>query len=1076
MLLCSSFAFADVGKQRSVKTFPPLFPDVRQDMPRAKAPQRVLNNDKEKGLSMWAVTADDWNSDPGFVHFYSEDSYNLEKTGLIMSREDDEYRSWHMTGGAMHNGKYYGSMYRYYTGVPNNFYVRDFADIDLENGTWTSVQDLSEGNLEGKNWSEPVISMASDPATGKLYGIAQNRDRTDRATVSFGEINPQNGAYTRLAALDDYYFAIEFDQKGTLYAVRWDYDSDNVQTGSCLVTLDPANNYAETILANLTKGGEQFKIYYNNTMRFDKATGDLWILACNQEGAQYVCKLDMNTGELDSKGRFGFGDTGIGLYIPSFTADATDAAARVSDLTSTFDENGTVTLKWTNPSQTWDKQELTELAEILVYRDGMEDADLVATIPAENKVGQEMTWTDETATQGVHTYYVVPCRRTGEKGVADTWRAFSGRDVPGMPGNVAIGKNGTTLTLSWEAPELGAHDGWYDKDGLTYKIVRHPDEVTVKEGLKGTNFTDESLGEIRMYSYDIIPVTSDGEGTKATTEEVQAGAAVAIPYSTDMSTPEKAGMWTVVNANQDANKFEFFDGFEPYGLGLWVESSYDSDDYAISPTFNMKGGATYRATFDIYFQYKTEDYDPHREHQFSFTAGQGVTAEAQSTVILNKEGFQNFQYYETVPFEAFFTPETDGGYNLGFHYYSPAGVYDKVMLVGFSIEEVFGKDLAATSFSGTVEPAKGAASDYTVTVRNMGADDVDAYKVQIVRLDGDSKVVLGETEVSEKLEAQAETQVTVSAVPDMEGEFQMAAIAVLEGDEDATNDMSEPKIVNAAKEGTLPYNMVVEGENPGTFTRLPMSFFRTYSSGQSIYRADELGLGEGSKIHRLAIVYDNNNSDVTVGPFDVKVYLGLTDKSDVGYETVDWTPLAEQTLVFDGTQAILAGSDNLMSFNLDEPFEYDPTKNLVVTFCKSGESASRYPAAFHQFNDSWSDEENYRSLLYESTSGYEDASNNYSGYPYIPVLHLAVEKGSVVGITEIVVGGDGISFDNGTVRLNGIDVARLTVYDLTGRVVLDQSVATGKTAVNTSLQQGVYVVKAVGRDGKVYTKKVFAGR
>lgn len=1075
MLLCSSFAIADVGKGHSVKTFPPLLPDVKQNLSSsAKAPQRVLNGDKEKGLSMWAVTVEDWNNDPGFVHFYSENSYNLEKTGLIKEREDDEYRSWLMTGGAMHNDKYYGYMYRYYTAFPGYFYVMAFAEVDLEKGSWKTVQDMSGGKADGTQWTEPVISMASDPVTGKLMGVAQYQERTDKVTVTIGEITPANGTYTRLAALEEYYFAIEYDQKGTLYAVRWDYDDEGTITGSCLVTLDPANNYAETILANLTKDGSQFKMYYNNTMRFDKATGDLWILATNSEGSQYVCKLDTETGELDSKGRFGFGDSGIGLYIPSFTADATDAAARVSGLISTFDDNGTVTLKWTNPSLTWDKQELTELAEVLVYRDGMEDADLVATIPGENKVGQEMTWTDETAEQGVHTYYVVPCRRTGEKGVPDTWLAYTGRDVPGMPGNVSIVKEGDYLKLSWDAPELGAHDGWYDKDGLTYKIVRHPDEVTVKEGLTETTFTDESLGEVRMYSYDIIPVTSDGEGTVATTDEVQAGTAVAMPYTTDLATEVKAGMWTVVNANQDANKFEFFDGFEPYGLRLYVESSYDSDDYAVSPSFKMKGGTTYRAIFNVYFQYRTEDYDPHREHQFSFTAGQGATAEAQSTVILNKEGFQNFSYYETVPFETFFTPETDGDYNLAFHYYSPAGIYDNIRLVGFSIEEMLEKDLSATSFSGTINPAKGAASDYTVTVKNMGNEDVEAYKVQIVRLDGDSKVVLGETEVCDKLESQAEAQITVSATPDVEGEFQMAAVAVLDGDENPDNDVTEAKTVTAAKEGTIPFNQVVEGENPTNSTRMPISFSSYYSSCQSIYLAEELGLGEGSKIHRLGVEYDLNTGATPVESFAVKVYVGLTDKTNVGSETGDWTPLTSQTLVYKGTQSILDGTDNMLTFDFDEPFEYDPTKNLLVTFCKEGESASQYPALFHNFNYNWNDEENYRSILYEDNSSSQYQPKNYNTWPNLPILHLAVEGGKSTGISEIVVGSDGISFANGTISFNGIDVARLTVYDLTGRTVLDRSIAAGQAAVGVNFQQGVYVVKAVARDGKVYTKKVFA--
>lgn len=1062
MLLCASFASADNDAEKlSVKKFPPPLSTVQRTPPK----KQVLNDEKEKGVSMWAVTMTDYSRDPGFVHFYSGSPWDLQKTGIIQNDEIDPNRRWLMTGGTMHNGEYLG--YIFYNYDMGYAWAQAFARVNLEEGTWEALADLSKGDYY--QWETQMDAMATDPKTGKLMGVAHNG--LGEVVSTIGEVDPSNGDFTILETLDEWYFAIEYADDGTLYAVRWTYDeSSSERTGSCLVTLDPANHYAETLVTELTKDGQPFMMYFQNSLRFDRATGDLWILATNDNAYQYVCKLDMKTGVLDSKGSLGYSDIASGLYIPALTADAPGGAARVSNLTSSFDDNGIVTLTWTNPTLTLDKQKLTELAEVLVFRDGLEDENKVATLTGEEvKVGGEMAWTDETAESGVHTYYVVPCRVAGEKGVPDQWLAFTGRDVPGKPENVSLYKDGLSLVLSWTAPALGARDGWYDKSGITYTITRYPDSVKVAEGLTATEFTDNDLGEIRSYYYRITPCTSDGEGTYTESYEVLAGSSVSLPYSTNFETYEEAGMWTPVNANGDANIFEYSQ-WDPKGYRLYVESEYNSDDYIISPAFKAESGKSYKVTFNVYFQQRTEDWDPKRVHEFSLTAGQGATAEAQNIVISNLEGFQNFDYYETFPFEAFFTPETSGDYNVGLHYYSPEGIMDVITLVGASVEEVLGKDLAVMSLAGTSNPVKGTASEYTVTVKNSGSEDINAYKVQIVRLDETGNVVLGETEVSETLASQKETQIKVDATPDIEGDFQQVAVVVLEGDENTDNNTSASKKVTAAPEGTLPFNFVIDGDNHTSGTRLPISFCNYYSIGQSLYTADELNMsGSDIKIHRLAFEYDTNTE---VESFDVQVYLGLSDLKDVGYDETYWTPLEEQTKVFEGKQSFVSGKDNMLIFNFDEPFSYDPTKSLVVTVCKEGSSSDKYPAEFKYFNDEWTAKDNFRSIIYENDNSPE-YSPSYT-YPYLPILHLAVESGAGVGIENVVIGGNGISFNNGTVSFNGIEAARLTVYDLNGRVVLETSPAEGQTSVNAGLNQGVYVVKVVANDGKVYTKKVQA--
>lgn len=1061
MLMCVSLANADGNRKRfRTDRFPDRAPAVTKNNPARNVIQRGLNDDKDLGTKMWATTVTDYNRDPGFVYFYSNETHELNKTGIIKSREEDELRRWIMSSATYHNGEYLGYIYyRYDLGY--NF-VKAFAKVDLEKGTWTPKRDMSA--LED-NW-DFMETMYSNPKTGKLMGMPRNRDGS--VTSTFGEVNPETGEYTQEAVLGQYYFAMAYDDYGTLWAVRWnDQNSDGEVDGSRLVTLNPENNYQEDKCINLKMENSNFKMYYQNSMYFDTSTGDLWIIASNTDGRQYLCKVNTETGVMEKAGAVGFSDIATGLYIPGYKADSPQAASRVTSLSSTFDENGIVTLKWNNPTKAWNKEELTELTEVLIYRDGLEDDKLVATLTENVTVGGEMTWTDKDAKAGVHVYYIVPCRVKDEKGIPESWRAFTGRDVPGTVENVTLTKNtNTSLTLKWEKPLLGKNDGWYDKDNVRYNVVRYPDKKEIANNIQQTEITDDELGNIELYYYIITAVTDDGEGVATTSPEVLAGSSYTTPYSTDFSTKAKADQWVTVDANQDGFKYEYHDWWEPYGLVLYT-SEGQNNDYAISPALKLKGGTTYKVKFDVYFSYCATDYDPERFQTFRITAGQGTTAEAQTIELKKWDKFQHFKYYETFPFEAFFTPEKDGEYNVAYHYYD-SPVYDNVIVTGASVEEVFENDLAAMSIEGTANPSKGAVSDYTVKVKNEGKKAASSYKVQVVRLDGNEKVIIGETTVDETLEPQTEKDITVRVTPDVEGDAEFAGNVVLQNDQNSLNNTSEALGVSIGEEGKIPFNHTVTGVDEDLDTRVPISFLKYCSYSQSVYHTSEIGLTGSPKIHSIAFKYDTNTP---VEDFNVTVYLSMTDKDGFD-DNKEWQPLSQQTKVFEGKQTILSGTGNMMIFDLDEPFEYDPTKNLMLSVFKTGNSDDQFPAIYQSYNTNW---EKPRSLRYENADTTEPVGGIDSEcfvIANLPVLYLAVEDKQGTGLSEIVIGDGGINYDNGHINLNGIDAASVTVYDLMGRIMLDKNLTADMTSVDAPLGQGIYVVKAISHDGKIYTTKI----
>ena len=179
------------------------------------------------------------------------------------------------------------------------------------------------------------------------------------------------------------------------------------------------------------------------------------------QGATTLYSVNTETGIYEGKSWFSLGNSFVGLTIPYMTADSRKAAAQVSQIDVQADVNGDMvdTVKWVNPTKAWDKSDLTEFKEVLVYRKkqnvatteltptskllSAENADLIGTVEATGKMGQAMQFVDTNPHAGINTYYVVPSRVTGEKGVPDSIRCFMGVDVPGAAQDIQLKRKGT---------------------------------------------------------------------------------------------------------------------------------------------------------------------------------------------------------------------------------------------------------------------------------------------------------------------------------------------------------------------------------------------------------------------------------------------------------------------------------------------------------------------------------------------------------------------------------------------------------------------------------------------------------
>ena len=356
-------------------------------------------------------------------------------------------------------------------------------------------------------------------------------------------------------------------------------------------------------------------------------------------------------------------------------------------------------------------------------------------------------------------------------------------------------------------------------------------------------------------------------------------------------------------------------------------------------------------------------------------------------------------------------------------------------------------------------------SPYYVTVLNDGSATSGNYTVQIVAKNGEKETVVGESAEYGGLAPGKTARIYVGAIFTETGDQQAFARIVYDGDQNPSNNVSEPKAVTVDPEGTVPFSAVF---NTNTDllddTQSPICTFMTNSTFQSIYYPSDLTAtveDDALTISRLALRYSSNDGGTFTG-HHVKVYLNTTDKLryystewNTKTETSEWVDFGE--LCFDDIVSTVVGENKLLTFNLNKEFTYDLSKNLVVTIVKEGEIPENgYPVLFHLYNnEAGGYGETIRSLFYRGKSEFNFDTNKVFGKLYLPILHVAAK--------EYLVGIDELTFD-----ASNAPSGRIAVYNLSGQLV---KAAEGKSVEELGLQSGLYIVRDnAGRAQKIQVK------
>lgn len=490
-------------------------------------------------------------------------------------------------------------------------------------------------------------------------------------------MSQDDGLVTPICTLSEPLFTLASDIAGELYGID--------KTGTLLKVNKSTGKYT-------TIGNTGVTPAYSQSMTFDFASGRLfWAAQTKEESALY--EVDTNTGKATKIANFPRNEEFGGLFIPS-TGAVTGAPGEIKDLTVTYDPStiGNITINFTLPTTTFDGKPLSGELDYIV---NINDVDKVLDTASP---GEKISIPVNNQQTGYFLFSVYAKNETGN-GPAAKLRQWIGKDNPSAVNNLKAEVKGQSIHLTWTAPTNGKHNGYLDPNNITYRIIRYPDQKTVANNYKGTEFTDtpESV-MLSAYWYEVIAYQGNLEGETASTDKLLIGEAFTTPYTESFDRQMDFNLFTVIDANNDGITWKY-----SAGSAVCAYSTTESmNDWLITPPIKLNTNYLYRVKFHARSANSTW------EERLRVAFGTDRTVEAMKTDVMEPTIIAtiNSTLYERVV-----SVPTEGDYYFGFQSCSDAFRYN-LFIDDITIEE-------ATSVDAPV-----AISDLTLTPDAQGANSV----------------------------------------------------------------------------------------------------------------------------------------------------------------------------------------------------------------------------------------------------------------------------------------------------------------------------------------------------------------
>lgn len=622
-----------------------------------------------------------------------------------------------------HDGKYHNFV-PYWNAVTRNFdkmdvLVYDTRDWEKEDSIRMDIADQG---------AVPYIT-AYDETTGHLYCISMmSTYSTHTDSYDLCVLDPETYGMTKIGHICDWTWQDENYQEsingmvivnGKIYAI----DNHNR-----LLTIDK-NTGAYTILGKMKIGfaNDKFPNYEQivgiQGMVYDQATGEILISHLDYIEGACLYRANPNSivdGVVQTEKVETLDATYYYMYEQGQGASQT-LMATPSDFKTVIDGNN-VRLTFTVPKTMANGTTLASgtvvKATFLVDGNAMSLGAISETGVAAGTAVEKVISLE----RGLHTLSLVlnADGYDGNKGNMAESRAVSstlyiGYDVPEAPTAAKLTVKNNTATITWKAPAKGQNEQWdatFDKDDLTYTVVRTYDNKVVAHDIKATTVTDSELGDVlHTYTYVITPKSHDGIGLAARTNSVVNGTHVELPYYNSFEDAECLNFFTNHNINDDGTGRTWSWNYVKKQIGTSPAPNFYNNNYWLfTPGFNTDTEHVYRASFD--FTPNGNDYT--KNVRCLITLGTEADEHSPADTLMLYDASKGDKCRKNL----YFRVPKAGKYHVGFWDYSLFDDNDNggyVILDSLEITEALSINAPARVENLTLTPAEGGKLNATLS-------------------------------------------------------------------------------------------------------------------------------------------------------------------------------------------------------------------------------------------------------------------------------------------------------------------------------------------------------------------------
>lgn len=534
----------------------------------------------------------------------------------------------------------------------NGFYYTYHAELGFGDVFYILCRKYDTENWKLLDSFEPEKTFTNVPFGSSMAYVAQENKIY---AVTYGEggngynlstMNETDGSFTKVCTLEYGFITLAADSKGVLYGVTDNGDLYKIAKDNGALSLIGATGKKAKYVQSMTCDPNTDKLY--------------WGFINDEESALYEVNKETATvykiSDMPDYQEF------VGLFVKPDKVNK-QAPASVTELQFIPSYKGSLSGKISckAPLKNQAGESLSGEVEIKVY---CGDEVLVSRKAAAGETVQQPYTFDSSR---LYALYAIASNQNGNSAKSSI-TVFVGKDKAGVPQNVRLTIKDKKAELTWEAPQNGLNDGYFNPAEVTYEIVRCSSSAkdckvaTTAAGV--TEYTETVPSATAEYSYKVTAVFNGEKGGTGISNAILSVGAYELPYVDEFDDGNLCrNLYTYVDVDGDKNG----EGNAVTNSWFWKEDetlmqiTVDQNnpkklnDWLITPAIHLDGKNLYDLTYSV---------NMGAASNLKITLGTSTDPKDHTVVLDEKKGI--YDMWQT-KYSTTFRVKSDGVYYLGFY-------------------------------------------------------------------------------------------------------------------------------------------------------------------------------------------------------------------------------------------------------------------------------------------------------------------------------------------------------------------------------------------------------------------------